>query len=509
MELAGSPALPPSTGSSKSLHTSAQPAKPTARRSTLLVPQPARSAPSAPGPHDSSSDDDDDDDDSSSPAEDLTGSEDSNSEESTASDPSFGPTGLPKTPAPGKKRRHSKQRKKDRRDTLHLRNLETSRSTALVPVMHGNIKPYDNIKYLGENIGQLIEFWVQFYTYVDQERYEPPVWTMMPAHVRRRLIASDHENLGNGKFRNLTLKEIYAVMQKEFRPTDRLDFIRKLEANVEFAFNSHYRPTAQYFTPFYDAVLLYISRFSDVYDILAFGILDRKDIIPRCDTKNGGLVKSFVSKMSFEFGNNLLLVMDQQRWKSLGSFFRDLRKRLLVCKKDSECARRLSRLFSGTQYEARKRDSAAKPDRKLQQILQQMQELDRREDPPEPTQPFEERYDDDAEEAEDADDEENALETMLAAAMYPARTKDSPQKQRAGKPAAPRDPSATREPYVCLTKIFHGVCNKQGCTRSHNPQQVTKQRRELIEVMLKADAAEKSTGAPQKFAAMVDPDEDY
>ena len=138
-----------------------------------------------------------------------------------------------------------------------------------------------------------------------------------------------------------------------------------------------------------------------------------------------------------------------------------------------------------------------------------MQELDRREDQPEPAQPFEERYDDDAEEAEDAADEENALETMLAAAMYPARTKDSPQKQRAGKPAAPRDPSAPREPYVCLTKIFHGVCNKQGCTRSHNPQQVTKQRRELIEVMLKTDAAEKGAGAPQKFAAMVDPDEDY
>lgn len=430
-------------------------------------------------------------------------------------DPMFGPTGLPKTPAPGKKRKSGVSRPSKKRETLHMRSLIAAKAIAYPPVMHGKIKSADYISYNARTIAAFIKFWDDIRTYMLQEKVEPPFTTLIHKDIIRRLIADNYDQLSKGRFGELTMDGLYAVMQKEFRPKDRLDFIKKLDVNVSFEFTSHYSPTAQHFLPFYDAVLLYMSRFNEVFDILVFGMQDRVDIIPRCDNKPGGLVKGFISKIPYQFGTNLLFVLTAQRWRSLPSFFRDFRAMLDQCKADSECARRVGRLITGTRHEAEQRASK-KADHKVQQLLQQMQELERRAAPvdPEPEFEFEDRYDvDEDEPATTAADDENALDTMLAAAMYPARTKDSPQKHRAGKPAHDSSP-APREPLVCLTKILHGVCNKKPCNFSHNEQQVSKKRRELIEMMLKQDAAEKSSGAarpsaPQKFSALLDPEEDY
>ena len=400
----------------------------------------------------------------------------------------FDATGLPKTPKLGSSRGSS-----NRRDTLHVRNLKFAESTAQTPAMHVTIKSADYIQYKTSSIPNFIKFWDEVRTYILTEKVRPHnIPSLIHKDIVRRLVSGDYANLGGGKFGNLSMDELYAVTQREFRPTDRIEFMKKLDDNTSFEFTSHYRPTAEFFVPFYDALLLYLAKFNEVYDILVFGIRDEQ-ILPRCDTKPGGLIKAFAAKVPYQFANNILLLLPEQKWKSLSAFLHVFRAKLELCKEDSLCARRLRRLYGGTDYESRKHDT-----QRREQKLQQMQDVD----PPE----FEDRYDDSAEEsAEDPD----RVDTMLAAAMYPPRAKDQQQKPRSGKPGAPYDSSGPRDPLACLTKILHGVCNKKPCSYSHNEELVIKKRQEILLLVQKQQAAERTAGAPrthpaQRVAAMAD-----
>lgn len=413
----------------------------------------------------------------------------------------FGPTGLPKTPKPGKEPPANHNRgSRSRRQTLHVRNLESAAKKAQAPLLYGTIGSHDHIKYTKSNIRNFIKFWRAVRTYMLRWGVLPPIAALIEDTIVERFIASDYAKFGDGKFGDLPLVDIYTIMQAEFRPVNRKNFIDKLKDNVDFEFTSHYRPSSEYFIPFYDALLVYIASFTEVFDILRFKVTAEEEpyLMPRCDNKQGGLIKLFLSKIPYEFGDNILFNLLDQHWKSLPAFFTEFRKSLDVCKAHSESARRLRSLFSGTQYESKKHE----------QKLQHMQTM--RESSPSPEPALEERCDDcDPDELQDAEE----VDTMLAAAMYPLRSKDAPQRPRSGTKAAPQ---GAREQLPCFAKLENGVCNDKQCTYSHNEELLARKRQEKIDKLMKTQAASRGTGgprapAPQKFSNLQDApdDEEY
>jgi hypothetical protein len=278
-------------------------------------------------------------------------------------------------------------------------------------------------------------------------------------------------------------------MQMDFRPDDRLDFMKKLHDSVEFVFSGHYRPTPEYFKPFHDALQLFIAKFTKVYDILQHGVRDNVLIMPRCDNKPGGLVHLFVNKIPYEYGIKVLQLLDKIKWDTLNSFIKEFRAVTDKHKEDGERARMLRRCFGGTQYEAKS----------FEKKLQHLQELRAL---PEGSSLQDSEWQD-AVDTEQEDLEEE-LDSMLAAAMHQhPHGKEAPKKFSSDKNAPPRDP------LVCITKLLHGTCTKSPCNYSHKEDLVTKKRYEFIDLIQKQITASKTAGAQrahshQKVAVLED-----
>ena len=315
-----------------------------------------------------------------------------------------------------------------------------------------------------------------------------PVTTLIDPQVREHLVSSDRVGLGNGKFFKLSRTDLYGLMQTQFRPSDKLDFMKQLEDNVEFNFSTHFRPTPEYFKPFYDALQLYISKFSKLYEILTHGASQPALVIPRCDNKPGGLIKAFVLKIPYEYGTRVLQLMTTERWTDLYAFFKDFNQIADAHKLDGEAARKLRRCFGGTAYESKK----------FEQKLQHLQELRQV-----PDDLHDEHFADAmVAEAEELDEE---LDTMLAAAMQQPRGKGPFGKPPFDKNAPPRDP------LVCLSKLLHGVCSKPmgTCNYSHKEDLIHKRRLEFIDLIHKQLSAAKSSAATQRVQKIVPLEDSY
>uniref|UniRef100_A0A7S3MF74 Uncharacterized protein n=1 Tax=Spumella elongata TaxID=89044 RepID=A0A7S3MF74_9STRA len=378
-------------------------------------------------------------------------------------------------------------KKPDRRDTMHLHSVKTSEAVSTLPLVHGVLASSDHIRYKKSSIRSFFEFWELVNDYELRERTTLPVNTLIEKTVREHLISTDRSRLGTGKFYSLSREELYNLMQEQFRPADKLDFMKQLENNVEFEFKTNFRPTPEYFRPFYDALLSYISNFTKIFEILSYGSDDLKQNIPRCDSKPGGLVKAFVGKIPFEYGTRTLLLLEDTKWPTLLDFIRDFQKIMDQHKEDAEKARKLRRTFGGTQYEAKKFD----------QKLQHLQAL---------RAAFADDFDEDIREAAELEAEEldEELDDLLAAAMEQSRGKDFPKKTPYDKNAPQRDP------LVCITKLLHGTCTKTPCNYSHKEDLVAKKRLEFMDLIQKQLAAAKPqrTFAPHKVAVLENSYED-
>ena len=398
--------------------------------------------------------------------------------------PMFGPTGLPVTPAPGREQKPERKDRPDRRDTIHLREVKTAEAVAQAPVYHAVLAPHDHITYNKSGLPAFFKFWDAILLYEQQEGTRINAAAKIARSVQEHLISKDMRRLGNGQFYRLPRDVLYAIMQADFRPNDRLEFMKLLEANVEFEISSHYRPSPEYYRPLFDALLAFIMKFTKVYEILIYGIRDdptfSKTILPPVNNKEGGLVKAFVVKIPFEHGTRILKLLDATKWDTLYLFIKDFKAIINQNLEDSERARKLRRTFGGTQYEAKRFDQ------KLQHLQELMVVPD---DDVEQDQQWKEALD--AERAE----AEAELDTMLAAAMQ--------QPQR--KPAYDR--GETRDPLVCITMLLHGSCTKTGCKYTHVEAEVVKKRREFLDLIQKRLAgvpAAPRPHAPQKLAVMED-----
>ena len=347
---------------------------------------------------------------------------------------------------------------------MHFRGVGKAESESQRPLVHGLLSSYEHIACKKLSVPSFRKFWDDVMLYETKEMVKLPVTSLVDTSVREHLISKNRTRLNDAKFFALTHKELYHLMQKEFAPPDRIEFMKLLEKNVQFEFSAHFRPTPEYFKPFYDAVLLYCTSFRKIYEILAFELPSDR-IIPPCNNKPHGLIKAFVSKIPYEYGTNVLLLMDKDKWENIYKFIANFTEILNEHLADGERARKLRRAFGGTQYEAKKFTA--------EQKLHMLQEMQQSKPPEEDAEWW---YESMAAAEEELEDE---VDMMLAALQQPQAREHKPFDRN----APPKDP------LVCITKLLYGTCTKAGCVYSHREDLVGKKRlhyRELIDKQLAA-----------------------
>jgi len=138
-----------------------------------------------------------------------------------------------------------------------------------------------------------------------------------------------------------------ANRQEELRPTSPLSFGHALIGNVDFELPHGYRPDAYNFNTWYGLLLSYKRRFRLVFEILKH---KNRSNVPYCDNKEGGLVRIFVDKIPFEYGQRILKTMRQRSYRDLyeflGNFFAEVSRH----NEDSRLAKSIRDHFGGTAY---------------------------------------------------------------------------------------------------------------------------------------------------------------
>jgi hypothetical protein len=120
------------------------------------------------------------------------------------------------------------------------------------------------------------------------------------AKVRRHLIAKN-PGMTEKKFYQQSTIELLRMLMKEVKPRSVLEFQHALQEHVYFgSFPKGYVADIVNFEPMYNALLAYKARFLQAYEVLAE---DNDSNVPECNNKDGGLIKIFLSKIPFDYGN--------------------------------------------------------------------------------------------------------------------------------------------------------------------------------------------------------------
>jgi hypothetical protein len=123
----------------------------------------------------------------------------------------------------------------------------------------------------------------------------------------RELLMSLYKGLTLEKFYSMSDSKLLTILQMESRPKTHIAFYNKLKSYTKFGdLPSNYDPSPLNFKPFYDGYITYKNKFIQMYDLMA----EDNDInVPPLKNKEGGLIKLFLDKIPFGYG--------QQAYKSL------------------------------------------------------------------------------------------------------------------------------------------------------------------------------------------------
>lgn len=370
-------------------------------------------------------------------------------------DAGFGPTGLPITPAPnfvgGKTKlpvkpleETSEEQPNERRSTIFKARTKAAQASARQVVVHGTQPRYDHIMLDFPSIKKIFNFWEAVNVYQKAYSISLPLNTLIAEKVRYNLSARN--GLTDEAFFDLTHEQLYDITTAYVRPTSRLDFSLKLASNISFGATLNYKPTADYFRPFYEDLLIYKNLYTKVYELLAE---NNDPNIPELKNKDGGLLKIFIDKIPYEYGVRVFQVIGGKKFESIYKFLSSFYKIVEEHHGYYLGAVKLRQSFGGTAYETKKIEHKVHAIETLEEDNEQEYPL------------FEDCYDSDPE-----------FEFNLAALQQGSSTA-----------------LVKREPLACLTKMLHGSCTKKFCKFEHGEGICYKARASFIEMLQKQQAA--------------------
>lgn len=339
----------------------------------------------------------------------------------------------------------------NRRLTMFEKQADQIKSQAQ-PLQFHATQPVHNIALTALTVKQAFTFFESLEEYQTVWSIKLHAPSLLDPKVRQRLIAKYPHDLRGQKFFQLDDQALYALVQEFVRPESKNDFIVLLQRNVDFEIRSTYRPSAENFRVLYDAILRYKYVFLKTYELLA---KDNSDNVPECKNKPNGLIKCFVEKIPFQYGDKVISNFASTKFEKIYEFLKVFSKTLELHLEGHKKALQIVRCFGGTEYEHKK----PKPD-----SLSNIAELEE-ETPLERPCLEEDIYDDEVELPPEPLPDTSETDEELAFDQELAAMQDSVQ--------------------PCWSKAMYGKCSRVKCGYDHSDAAMSRQRQTFIDQIRK------------------------
>ena len=193
-------------------------------------------------------------------------------------------------------------------------------------VMYQQQPSFDHIKLVKLDIPSVVKFMEDLANYQSMYGIALPVPTLVSPKIREIIISRNYYlGINVSNFYLLKTVELLEYLQEAIKPTDKVMFQTAITRYVEFEIHPLYKPNSSYFKPMFEALLAYRTKFLNIFNFMAE---NNAANVPRIDTKEGGAVKIFLSKIPFGYGSKLssALVIPKKGWGTLESFLDEFYK---------------------------------------------------------------------------------------------------------------------------------------------------------------------------------------
>lgn len=119
----------------------------------------------------------------------------------------------------------------------------------------------------------------------------------------RDLLLSQYKGLTLDKYYNMEISKLLTILQMESRPKTHISFYNELQEHTFFRrLPDDYKPGYSNFKIFHDAYIVYKTKFIQLYELMAE---DNADNIPPLKNKEGGLIRVFLEKIPYDYGQSI------------------------------------------------------------------------------------------------------------------------------------------------------------------------------------------------------------
>ncbi len=174
-----------------------------------------------------------------------------------------------------------------------------------------------------------------------------PVSTLLSEKAREQIMAHN-PGLTLTEFFKLNTEKLIQMLLKEVIPKSPLAFRKALQDHDSFELPHGYRPRADDFRPFYDALNIKKFRWTRIYEILS---TDNEVNIPPITNKEGGLIKVYLDSIPFNYGHRVYETMKETKFKDMYVFLKKFYKIVQQHFEYFENAKQMNQHFGGTQME--------------------------------------------------------------------------------------------------------------------------------------------------------------
>lgn len=212
------------------------------------------------------------------------------------------------------RKKKSSKNKLSRRSSI-LDNMSIAPRNTVVTMQQQ--PKFDHITLENITLKEIFSFMDKVYEYQHRNGVSIPVASLISERVRRQLIAHHLRTSSLEDFFRLSTEKIFKYLLKEVKPRSKLAFLDCLDKHLKFEVPYNYVPSASNFKPLYNGLLLYRKDFERIYEVIS---TKNKDNIPDLKNKDGGLLKVFLDKIPFDYGQRLFKSFKNDKFHSIQMF---------------------------------------------------------------------------------------------------------------------------------------------------------------------------------------------
>jgi hypothetical protein len=214
-------------------------------------------------------------------------------------------------------RKNPMQRKPDPNKRTSIWDEVTTRRDYDLPTMIFEKKPYDGVRLEELKVSKVLKFIDDVNRYIASTGVDARIGTLFSEEAMLQLIAKADGRLKRGSFYHESPHVILEELQKALRPGNAAMFTAELEDNVFFRTPKGYFLEPTNIEVFYDAILDYQNRFCFVCDFLSE---DNAASVPPITYRKGGLIKTFINKIPYGYGENIMSTLNKSSYDNMNTF---------------------------------------------------------------------------------------------------------------------------------------------------------------------------------------------